>query len=170
MEARNHFEADDSQPNLAEIKPTLVLIENLQNETQRLYEMLKSSNLVAPMTGIVVKHQCVAGKWVDTSEILLEIVEEGSVEPVIFLSQGDTRHVTPGTEIVIHIAPANKSLKCRVKRLADEFRVPPTQLIRYYDSGEPLLPVILEPIEKIAIRPGAMVKVPHDFEKVFGRF
>jgi len=38
----------------------MVYIENLQNETQRVYELLKASNIVALLTEVVVKHRCVA--------------------------------------------------------------------------------------------------------------
>jgi hypothetical protein len=122
------------------------------------------------MTGIIVKHRCVAGKWVEISEALLEIVEEGTIEPVLYLSQGDTRNVEPGTEIVVHIAPLGEPVNCLVRRIVDEFRVPPEQLVRYYDSGEPLLPIILEPADGIPLRLGAMVKVPHDFERLLDSF
>ena len=166
LETKNDLSSDEAELDLAELKPTMVHIENLQNETQRLYELLKASNIVAPTTGIVVKHRCVAGKWIETSEELLEIVEDGTVEPVLFLSQGDTRNVQHGTEIVVHIDPMSDPVNCKVRRLADEYRVPPEQLARYYDSGEPLLPVVLEPVGDIAIKPGAMVKVPHDFERL----
>jgi multidrug resistance efflux pump len=170
LQTRNDLTSDEAELDLAELKPTMVHIENLQKETQRLYELLKASNIVAPITGIVVKHRCVTGKWVDTSEELLEIVEDGTVEPVLFLSQGDTRDVDIGTEIVVHIDPMSEPVHCTVRRIADEFRVHPEQLFRYYDSGEPLLPVILEPVGDITIKPGAMVKVPHDFEKLLERF
>ncbi|MFT4554749.1 MAG: multidrug resistance efflux pump [Planctomycetaceae bacterium] len=170
LQTRNDLTSDEAELDLAELKPTMVHIENLQNETHRLYEQFKASNIVAPMTGIVVKHRCVAGKWVETSEELLEIVEEGTVEPVLYLSQGDTRNVEPGTEIVVHIAPLGEPVNCLVRRIANEFRVPPEQLVRYYDSGEPLLPVILEPADGIPLRLGAMVKVPHDFARVLDSF
>ncbi len=170
LQTRNDLTSDEAELDLAELKPTMVHIENLQNETQRLYELLKASNIVAPITGIVVKHRCVAGKWAAPSEDLLEIVEEGTVEPVLFLSQGDTRNVKPGAEIVVHIDPMSEPVTCKVRRTADEFRVPPEQLVRYYDSGEPLLPIILEPIGDITIKPGAMIKLPHDFKRIFDRF
>jgi multidrug resistance efflux pump len=170
LQTRNDLTSDEAELYLAELKPTMIRIENLQNETQRLYELLKASNVVAPITGIVVKHRCVAGKWVDTSEELFEIVEDGTVEPVLFLSQSDTRNVDPGTEIVVHIDPMSEPVHCTIRRTADEFCVPPAQLVRYYDSGEPLLPVILDPVGNIAIKPGAMVKVPHNFERLLDRF
>lgn len=170
LQVRNDLTSDEAELDLAELKPTMVHIENLHNETQRLYELLKASNIGAPLTGVVVKHRCVAGNWVDTSEELLEIVEAGTVEPVLFLSQGDTRNVEPGTEIVVHIDPMSEPVTCKVRRTADEFRVPPDQLVRYYDSGEPLLPVILEPVGDISIKPGAMIKLPHDFKRVLDRF
>ncbi len=170
LQTRNDLTSNEAGLDLAELKPTMVHIENLQNETQRLYELLKASNIVAPLTGTVVKHRCVAGNWVDTSEELLEIVEEGTVEPVLFLSQGDTRNVEPGTEIIVHIDPMSEPVTCKVRRAADEFRVPPEQLVRYYDSGEPLLPVILEPVGDITIKPGAMIKLPHDAKRILGWF
>ncbi len=170
LQTRNELMSDEAKLDLAELKPTMVHLENLQNETQRLYEILKASSIVAPITGIVVKQRCVAGKWVETSEELLSIVEEGSVEPVLYLSQHDTRNVDPGTEILIHIDPLGEPVNCRVRRLADEFRVPPPPLVRYYDSGEPLLPIMLESIDGLKLRPGAMVKVPHRFERLLDSF
>ncbi len=60
MQAGNDLTSGEAELNLAELKPTMAHIANLQNEAQRLYELLKASNIVAPLTGAVVKHRCIA--------------------------------------------------------------------------------------------------------------
>ena len=60
MQAGNDLTAGEAEFNPAKLKPTMVYIENLQNETQRVYELLKASNIVALLTEVVVKHRCVA--------------------------------------------------------------------------------------------------------------
>jgi len=60
------------------LRPALVEIDNHKHELLRLREDISHRQILSPVSGIVVKRECLTGRWVETSELLMEIVEEGS--------------------------------------------------------------------------------------------
>lgn len=144
-----------------QISPALVQIENLQHEIQRLIGRLRESRVTAPVSGIVVQHRCVAGRRVVPDQVLLEIIQDGSTEPVVYIPQSNTLKMKPGRELVIHVQPNGEPLECRIRRIGDEYIHAPLAVERFYGRHEPVLPVILEPLSDVHLKPGAMVRVPH---------
>jgi multidrug resistance efflux pump len=145
----------------AQMGPALVQIENLQNELQRLVERLRESRITAPVSGIVLQQRCIAGRRVVPDQLLLEIIQEGSTEPVIYMSQSETRGLQPGGRILLHVQPNDQPLECRIRRIGDEFVHAPPAIERYYGRHEPLLPVTLELPPEARLIPGAIVRMPY---------
>jgi multidrug resistance efflux pump len=146
---------------LKQMGPALVQIENLQNELQRLVERLRESRITAPVSGTVLQQRCVAGRRVVPDQLLLEIIQEGSTEPVIYISQPETLDLHPGDQIVLHVQPNDEPLMCRIRRIGDEFVHAPPAIERYYGHHEPLLPVTLDFSAKVRLKPGAVVQMPY---------
>lgn len=144
-----------------QISPALVQIENLQQETQRLTEQLRQSRIVAPVSGTIVQHGSVVGCRVVPDQVLLEIIQQGTTEPVVYFSQNDTRHLSPGDELAVHVHPYEQPLLCRVNRIGEEYTQAPLSIERFYSRNEPLLPVTLTPPAGIVLKSGAMVQLPH---------
>ncbi len=146
---------------LEQLKPSLVKIENLQHEVELLQDEAQKFWVRASLPGLVVKRPCLTGQWVGTAELLLELVEVGSTQPVVYMSQERTSQMQPGSELVIHVDPNRQPITCRVKRHGDEYVPAPPSLTRFYDMNEPLLPIVLETDTNVTLPPGAMIKVPH---------
>ena len=147
------------------VRPAIIQIENIKDELVRLHELLKMIEIRAPITGIVVKRSFLTGNWVEAGQNILDIVEEASTEPVIYLTQSSTTKLQVGDTFHVFIEPNDGPLICKIKRMGTEFTPAPIAIERFYDKNEPLLPVALEPQSAIQLRPGAMVKVPRSIDR-----
>jgi membrane fusion protein (multidrug efflux system) len=126
------------------IEPALVRIENIKDKLVRLQELLRMIEIRSPITGIVVKRSFLTGNWVEAGQITMEIVEESSTEPVIYLEQESTKSLSIGDSYSIFVEPNHTPMVCKVKRIGTEFMPAPISIERFYDKNEPLLPVALE--------------------------
>lgn len=149
-----------------QLRPALVRIDNYKQELLRIRDDITRKQILSPLSGVVVKRQCLTGRWVETSEVLLEIVEEGSTQPVIYLSQHDTRHLEPGQEIDIHILPHHTPLECTVDRVGSEYVPVPLSIERFYGKNESVLPVFLNSRYDVELPPGATIRVPHSMSEL----
>ena len=76
--------ADDITPQLA---PFVAKIEALQSERERLKQRLEQGELRAAADGLVIQRNLVAGEFCRTSDRVLTILEEGTLEVVLYVSQ-----------------------------------------------------------------------------------
>lgn len=152
------------------LRPALVEIDNHKHELLRLREDISHRQILSPVSGIVVKRESLTGRWVETSELLMEIVEEGSTQPVIYFSQNDSRPLEEGQEIHIHVLPHHKPLECVVERIGSEYRPVPLSIERYYSKNEHVLPVFLRSKHPIHLAPGATIHVPHSMSELHPSF
>ncbi len=159
---RSESAAGEFEVPLEQLRPALIRIENLRHEIELLQDEAKSTWVRAAMPGLVTKRTCLTGKWVDVSEVLLELVEIGSTKPVVYFAQDRTKQLEPGSQVVIHLEPHETPFVCRVKKLGDEYQPAPAPISRFYDMHEPLLPVTLETQSPTAFPPGAILKVPYE--------
>jgi multidrug resistance efflux pump len=165
LQQRSDTDADDLGIPLDILQPALVRIENIKEELVRLQELLKSIEVRAPIGGVVVKRGFLTGNWVEEGQLVVEIVEDGSTEPVVYLSQESTQSLKVGNTYHIFVDPSQTPITCRVKRIGYEFAPAPVAIERFYDKNEPLLPVALEPLDHHDLRPGALIKVPRSIDR-----
>jgi multidrug resistance efflux pump len=144
-----------------QMRPALVQIENLQHEIQRLVERLQESRIIAPVSGTVVHQHGVTGRRVVPDQVLLEIIQEGSMEPVVYIPQSATLDLQPGRQIVVHVQPNNEPIECRIRRIGDAYIHAPPAIERYYSRHEPLLPVMLQLPVDTQLKPGALIQIPY---------
>ena len=166
LRRRTEIVSPETEVPIEQLRPALVRIDNYKRELLRIRDDISRNQVVAPLSGIVVKRQCLTGRWVETSEVLLEIVEEGSSQPVIYLSQYDTFHLKPGQEISIHILPHHKPLGCTVERVGAEYVPVPLSIERFYGKNESVLPVFLKSKYLVELPPGATIRVPHSMSEL----
>lgn len=166
LRRRTHLVKPETEISINQLRPALVRIDNYKRELLRIRDDISRNQVVAPLSGIVVKRQCLTGRWVETSEVLLEIVEEGSSQPVIYLSQHDTLQLEPGQEISIHILPHYKPLECTVERVGAEYVPVPLSIERFYGKNESVLPVFLKSKYLVELPPGATIRVPHSMSEL----
>ena len=147
-----------------QIQPTLVRIEMLQGELVRLRESLDREEIRAPVNGLVVKRYCFAGERVEAQQPIFSILEEGSLNIVMYLPQRSSNLLPPGSDTEVVVEPNSVLVTCRVLRLGERYEPVPENIARYYRKDERMLPVYLQPnvdlLHSLALRIGGVVKLP----------
>lgn len=147
-----------------QLKPFLAKIAALQAERDRLQELLDAGQVRAPTNGVVVKIRRYPGEQCKMSEPVLSILEEGSLEVVLYVPQGASNGYKTGDEVNVQVEPHDAPLGCVVSRLGDQMEPAPEQIKRNYSEGQRLLPVVLKPRDEAtswaALRVGSTVKLP----------
>ena len=148
-----------------QLKPRFVAIENLQSELGRLRALLDQGRLRAPVNGLVVKRLRFTGEHTKQFDPVIEVLEEGSLEVVLFLQQKDADLFADGSTTEVVVAPYPERVGCTVLRLGEKFEPAPESIRRHYRSDENLLPIYLEPrqefIQWMALRVGGVVELPY---------
>jgi multidrug resistance efflux pump len=148
-----------------QLKPNLIRIEAIQAERNRLQERLDQGLIRAPCNGLVLKVRRFAGERCKVGEPLLTILEEGSVQIVVYLPQDASTLLAPGEDVNLVVEPYPELLGCTVVRLGDQFEPAPENIKRHYREGQKLLPVVLRPKEEwtrwMALRVGGVVKLSY---------
>jgi multidrug resistance efflux pump len=149
---------------LDQLKPYLARIAALHSERARLEAKLTRGKLLAPTNGLVVKIHRLPGERVGTTEPVLCLLEEGSLQVVLYMPQRASQSLPIGENVDVLCEPYSGSLTCKVARLAPKFEPAPEHLKRHYATGQHLLPVYLEPAPEagrwLALRIGGTVKLP----------
>ncbi len=147
-----------------QLKPNFVRIETLRSELARLRERMELGQVRAPVDGFVIRRLHENGEHVSASDAILEIVEEGTIETVLYMPQQHSQALQVGQEVTLTMAPYPDPVVGRVTRLAERFEPAPPSISRFYNSGQQLLPVYLQPIAEherwMALRVGAVVQLP----------
>jgi len=153
---------DDATPQL---RPKLLRINNLQAELQRLREQVEQGQVCSPVNGTVIKVLQYAGEYATATQHVMEVVEDSSLEPVLYLSQSHVAGLNVGDEIRVKITPGPQTLITRVARLGDHMEYAPPNIARYYGKNERLLPVFLKRqrrgVDQSRLYLGSEVKLPH---------
>jgi multidrug resistance efflux pump len=148
-----------------QLKPHIARIETLQAERARLQERLDQGQVRASTNGLVIKTHRFAGENCKTAEPLLSLLEDGSLQVVLYLPQAASTSLAVDGKVHLVVEPYPERLQCTVKRLGDEYEPAPEHLKRYYSAGQKLIPVILQPGDEwsrwMALRVGGVVKLPY---------
>lgn len=147
---------------LDQIRPAETRVEFLFGEIHRLEQQLQEGRLLSPVDGVVVRRKLAAGQRVNQSDSILEVVDSASARIVLYVQQGDGESLPRGTVVELKVDPSQQALQATVEATRQRFEPAPTQIQRFYMSGEPLLPVIVKPInlrEIESLHDGAVVKL-----------
>jgi multidrug resistance efflux pump len=149
---------------LGQMKPYVARIDSLHAERARLEAKLARGKLLAPTNGLVVKIHRFPGERLGTTEVLLSLLEEGSLQVVLYMPQRASQSLPVGDNVEVVCEPYSGTLTCKVARLGQKFDPAPEHLKRHYATGQHLLPVYLEPAPEaarwLAQRIGGTVKLP----------
>jgi multidrug resistance efflux pump len=148
-----------------QLRPYATRIEALQAERVRLQEQLDQGQIRASTNGLVVKLHRFAGERCKSAEPLLALLEEGSLQVVLYLPQGASGALAVDGKVNLVVEPYPERLSGTVTRLGDAYEAAPEHLKRYYAEGQKLLPVIIQPKDEwmrwMALRVGGVVKLPY---------
>ncbi|WP_160168222.1 HlyD family secretion protein [Novipirellula maiorica] len=136
--------ADDAS---ATIQPAMLQISNLQAELVRLREVVQQGRICSPVNGTVLKVRRFSGDYADASDTVMEILEDATIEPVLYFSQNNADKLRVGDEVKIDIRPGLERLRCHITRIGEQLEYAPPNIERYYRKNEKLLPVYLQPYE-----------------------
>ena len=151
------------------LRPQLIRIETLQAEISRLRDItLAGAEVRAPVPGRVVKWHRFTGEFAAVADVVAEILEEGSLEAVVYVPQHEAQSLQSGDEVVVVVAPNRQPVRCQVVRLGDQYEEAPDNLRRYYRHHEKMLPVYLRPGygETAFARIGCEVKLPANWSGI----
>jgi hypothetical protein len=102
------------------------------------------------------------GERVEAQEPVVELLQTGSLEVVLYLSQNDIDRIEIGDVIKVKMEPYSGRIPCTVVRIGHKLKTAPPSIERYYWSNEPLLPVFLKPDAAhrhwMSLRLGSVVK------------
>lgn len=147
-----------------QLKPLVARIESLQAERTRVQQLIDEGEMRAPTNGLVVRLHRFAGERCEPAQPVVSVLEAGSLEIVLYLSQKHSSGLAVGDTVEVLLEPYADLLSCRMKRLGDEFVSPPEALRRHYRANETLLPAYFDPSVStspwIALRVGSLVKLP----------
>jgi multidrug resistance efflux pump len=150
-----------------QLKPNLARIEALHADRARLQERLAQSELRAPANGLIVKIHHFAGENCRASEPLLSILEEGSLQVVLYLPQQVSTSFAVSDDISVLVEPHAQLLSCTVTRLGRRYELAPENIKRHFNAGQKLLPIYLQPKDEparwMALRVGGVVKLPYEW-------
>lgn len=149
-----------------QLKPFALRIEALQNEITRLRETAHLGAIRAPVNGRVIKVHRFTGEYSDPEFPIFEVLVDGSVEAVLYVSQDDTSQFFEGRLLELQVPPASEKAKCVVVRVGDRYEPVPKSIEIHYRRDEKLLPVYARPLEgsndKGILRLGSEVRLPHE--------
>jgi multidrug resistance efflux pump len=145
-----------------QLKPNLAKIDALLAERVRLEQQLAQGRICAPSNGVVVKITRFAGEHCLPSEPLLALLEEGSLQVVLYLPQKSSAALAVGDELKLRLEPYPEPLTCTLVQLGERYESAPESIKRHYAAGQQLLPAYFEPRPEsarwMALRVGGVVK------------
>ena len=133
----------------AQMTPQLTSIETLQSELGRLRQRAQEGVIRSPVNGTVVRLHRFAGEVATPLEPAIEIVEDGSLEVAVYLSQRHAKQVELGSEFQVTIEPNDQTMACVVQRLGRRLEPAPDHIERHYAHNARLLPVIARPTHSL---------------------
>ena len=157
-------ESDETSIDEAALAPSLAKIEQFQAEIRRLRERQLQGTLRAPSGGTVMSISRHAGERVRQEDPFIELLQDGSIELVIFVQQDQASTFAVGQTIDAVVAPLDQQLSCEVVRIGDRYEKPVYQIQSHYRRAENLLPVHLRPLTDLSsetpLRLGSVVRIP----------
>ncbi len=155
------------------LKPILAKIELTQSKIARLRARIDQGQIKAPVSGRVSKRHRLTGESARVGEPVIDILEDNSIEAVLYVPQRIVDEFEVGKEVSINLEPYHQPMRCVVDRLGDRFQTAPLSIKRFYFEGQPLLPVYLKPEREVsqimAIRVGGTVRRPYEYRKAIGK-
>ena len=169
MKKRVELSRHDGEHAFGQLQPKLIRIQTLQGEHERLRDQIRQGQIRSPVDGRVVKRSRFAGEYADAAQPVVTVLEEGSLEAVLYLSQRRANLLDIDQLVDLHVHPLRRPFKCRVLRINDQLKAAPASIERNYRSDEKLVPVHLEPDpmhygrETTPLRVGSEVKLPAEW-------
>ena len=123
-------------------------VRDIQSELAEVQSLLDASRIIAPVAGRVIKRHRHAGEYVDPSQPMIELLQAGSVEGIVYLPQHRANLLKTGDTIAMVVVPLGKRQVFRVDRISPELSPPPQALQSSYRAFRGLAQVHAIPINE----------------------
>lgn len=156
-------EPEDAQQAL--LKPLLAKQKQIESEIRRVQERLLEGTLHSPMRGTVIARHSLSGESVSTNQPLVEILEQDSLEVVLYVPAAFADDLIPDQILEVAVEPGHRLLKCRVTRRENRLVKPPESLGPHVSGNDWLLPIHLKPLPgygpQLELHVNSVVKLPY---------
>ena len=156
----------ESQRNLIlQFQPQIAQVEALESEWERLRDLLDRAELRSPCNGRVAKVLRYSGEYAHKGNPLIEIVEHGSLEAIVYVPQDQSDRMQLGNHVHVRVTPDDRAVPCEVVAYGTRLEHAPPSICRYYEKDEQLLPVRLRPLPGLSHQPwrqGSKIRLPWD--------
>lgn len=128
----------------------------------------------APVTGVVNRICRFTGERIAPGEPLVQLLESGSIRPVLYLAQQQADGLSVGDPVVISVRPGKDLIACTVERIGIAYQESPESIEKGAGNNNRVIPVYLVPdnpaMARDRLRPGCLIELPHRFSwsRVFG--
>lgn len=149
------------------LRPFLARIEALHAERERVQEQMEQGEIRAPANGVVLKIARFAGERCKAGDLLVMLLEEGSLEIVLYVPQQAGDLFADGSTVNVQVEPISRPLSGTVVRCGETLEPAPEQIKWHYSEGQRLLPVHVRPGEEterwLGLRVGATARLPYSW-------
>lgn len=143
-------------------------VQEIQAELAEVQNLLDASRVVAPVSGRVIKRKCHAGEHVDPTQPMIELLQAGSVEGVVYLPQDRANLLNVGDSISMVVVPLGTRQTFRVDRISPELSSPPQALQSNYRAFKTLAQVHAIPVDVFSVKAKTPVSQTHDLSSWIG--
>ncbi len=140
--ARADFRTEMSLPEeQRDSRPKIAKVNVLENEAARIAQLMECSQMRTPVAGRIVRLDCLPGELAQSTVPILHILENNSLEAVLYVSQSAVPDMDIGQTMTISIDAADSSFRCRIERIAPELQTAPAAIAKYYPKDSKLVEV-----------------------------
>jgi multidrug resistance efflux pump len=130
LKSRTQISDTEKQALEAQLQPKLVRIESLRNELARVTERIELGTIRATVPGRVVRTHRFAGEYAEVSQVLVEVVEAGSLRVVLYVPQPHAELYTIGDALEVEVPTHATTLGGTITRLGEQVAAAPNSLAR----------------------------------------
>ncbi len=103
------------------------------------------------------------GEYSPREQPVIVLLEQSSLEITVYVRQNAVHKYPVGGKARLMIEPGSTVLPCRVTRIGDQYVEAPQSIATFYDTGEHVLPIYVQPMNggggRFKPRLGATVKL-----------
>lgn len=127
-----------------QLRPFMTRIEVLQDQLVRTREQVRWGEIRSPVNGRVIQTYRFSGEYAEESQPIVQLLIDGSVEAVMYVSQDSANEYPEGQSLDVIIPPDKTPIRGTVVRVGDVLEAAPPHLLRYFHGDTRLLPVHLK--------------------------
>ncbi len=128
---------------------------------------MEQGEIRAPANGVVLKIAHFAGERCKAGDLLVKLLEESSLEIVLYVPQQSGDLFPEGTAVEMQVEPLSRPLSGAVVRCGETLEAAPEHLKRHYSEGQRLLPVYVRPGDNaerwLGLRVGTTARLPYSW-------